>query len=1455
MKSCTIFQTLNFSKQTIINTIIVAVLLLSFLTQSSPVLASGSDSFGTAYEISGLSGQTSGTNIEASKEPGEPEHAGQPGIASLWWKWTAPENALFNFNTKGSDFDTLLGIYTGYSLDSLVQEAANDQDGSSDGTSSASFTAQAGTDYYIAVDGRYGASGNIVLNWRKAVSPANDNFADAFLVSGISGQESGSNLDATKETGEPEHASVQGGVSVWWTWTSEDTGYYSFDTKGTDFYTLLGIYTGSSPDTLVKTAAWYESVTFKAQAGTKYYIAIDGWYGAMGNIVLNWKKLSPENDNFASAALISGLSGRISGSNDQATKEPGEPNHAGEIGGTSVWWSWTAPENGYVSIDTLGTVFDTLLGIYTGTSLDTLVNTAQGYNSVSFFVNSGMVYYIALDGRNAAQGDIVLNWKTLRPPENDNFADAVLITGLSGTVDGSNIDAAKETGEPDHAGSPGGASIWWKWTAPENSFFSFDTNGSSFSSILLGVYTGSSLNNLIEKASSFTNLFAGLTFYAQAGVSYYIAADGYKGASGDISLNWKKITPPENDNFVNALELTGISGHAAGSNIDATKEPGEPAHAGDLGGASVWWTWTGPENAVFTFDTSASGFYTVLGIYTGEGPDNLTEVQGRENSHDPYGRSSYTFYVQQGVQYYIAVDGWYGASGSIILNWKKFNDNIDDADLLTGLSGRVSGSNVYATRELGEPDHAGTQGGKSIWWVWTAPETGFFYFDTIGSDFDTLLAVYIDSAGLNPVAANDDNGSETKTSSLTFYAFGGTRYYIAVDGWYNDSGNIVLNHKKASAPLNDNFASPNLLTGLAGRVEGTNILASKETGEPNHADEYGGKSVWWTWTSSQSTRVSFDLYETSFDALLGIYTGTDIDSLVKVIDQNPDDPGKITFDTQADTLYYIAVDGWNKSSGNIILNWETVFPLANDNFSQAALLTGISGWTAGANILCSKEPGEPAHAGDMGGYSVWWKWMAPENGSYVFDTTGTQFTSLIAVYTGSSIDNLTNIAGIISNGTKGAGFQAQAGVQYYIAVDGYAGMSGNIILNWYKVYDNFAEPGIITGLSGHIAGSNLFASKEAGEPDHAGQPGGASVWWTWTAPEQGYYIFDTFGSNFNSLLGIYTGSSIDNLTEAGSISGGKSLKFAAGEGDRYFIAVDSINSDYGRIILNWKKFNDNFADAVDLIDSSGQTGSGQTSSGQTTGTSIDASKEAGEPAHAGQAGGASVWWTWTLPEIYQDSSKIFKLRINTSASDFETILAVYTGLDLNSLTPAASGTYNLEFTAIYNEKYYIAIDGYNGNSGNINIDWEIIIMENPVNPNISGIVQDNANNPVAGARIKTSSTNIVKSQADGRYSMYSPGGTYKLIAQAVGYQTYSTQIIVPEEETIIQDIMMMPVNDIIKGDINQDSKIDLADAVLGLQIVTSITIIPEKDYKMADVNNDMRIGLEDVIYILNNTAR
>lgn len=128
------------------------------------------------------------------------------------------------------------------------------------------------------------------------------------------------------------------------------------------------------------------------------------------------------------------------------------------------------------------------------------------------------------------------------------------------------------------------------------------------------------------------------------------------------------------------------------------------------------------------------------------------------------------------------------------------NDNFAAAIVLSGTSFNTTGSNVNATREVGEPLHAGNSTPATVWWRWTAAANSDVIIDTIGSNFDTILAVYAGSAvnALTQVAVNDD--ASGLQSRVNFVASAGQTYQIVVAGFSTATGNITLNLAAGSMP-------------------------------------------------------------------------------------------------------------------------------------------------------------------------------------------------------------------------------------------------------------------------------------------------------------------------------------------------------------------------------------------------------------------------------------------------------------------------------------------------------------------------------------------------------------------------------------------------------------------------------------------------------------------------------
>jgi hypothetical protein len=132
---------------------------------------------------------------------------------------------------------------------------------------------------------------------------------------------------------------------------------------------------------------------------------------------------------------------------------------------------------------------------------------------------------------------------------------------------------------------------------------------------------------------------------------------------------------PANNDFVNAqiLSTTACAGSVGGTNVRASKETGEPLHSPDLvpGGPSVWYQWTAPASGSVTITTDGSDYDTLLAIYTGNSVGGLTLIANNDDVQSGVVSSFVTFNANAGTVYKIAVDGWGGDTGNIVLNWNQ----------------------------------------------------------------------------------------------------------------------------------------------------------------------------------------------------------------------------------------------------------------------------------------------------------------------------------------------------------------------------------------------------------------------------------------------------------------------------------------------------------------------------------------------------------------------------------------------------------------------------------------------------------------------------------------------------------------------------------------------------------------------------------------------------------------
>lgn len=139
----------------------LSVLLLfmaPLLTRAAPV----NDSFTNRIVLTGETNYVTASNVDASTEPGEPQHGGLWSTRSVWWSWRASVSGTMKLSTMGSSFDTVVGVYFGSVLTNLT-EVVSDDDSGTNGTSVALFRVIAGESYEIAVAGFAGAQGIIKM--------------------------------------------------------------------------------------------------------------------------------------------------------------------------------------------------------------------------------------------------------------------------------------------------------------------------------------------------------------------------------------------------------------------------------------------------------------------------------------------------------------------------------------------------------------------------------------------------------------------------------------------------------------------------------------------------------------------------------------------------------------------------------------------------------------------------------------------------------------------------------------------------------------------------------------------------------------------------------------------------------------------------------------------------------------------------------------------------------------------------------------------------------------------------------------------------------------------------------------------------------------------------------------------------------------------------------------------
>ena len=356
------------------------------------------DNFTNATKVPIAGGVYVSNNKFASIEATEPFHAGLTKVAaSLWWVWSSTNNTDLLVDATGSAIDAVVAVYRGSDLAQLDPVASAVGSVAQKKPAHVNFSAQAGTSYHIAVAS---TDTNSLGSIRLRVAPGGklDGLPPSvFIASPTNGAAVNNKLIAIAGTAFDSAPDASGVVEV-----------------------LVNVNNGiASPAN--GTANWSSLALLQPGVNTLEVVAVDAAGNASSptSVQVSYLPVGAPNDLFVNATVLSGSSGSNSVNTSLATKEPGEAQTiAGNAGGKSVWWAYTPPVDGVLTVSTTNSSFDTLMALYTTNNaiaratIGGLTEVAANddaldgvtFSKIAQAVAANRTYWIVVDGFDGASG-------------------------------------------------------------------------------------------------------------------------------------------------------------------------------------------------------------------------------------------------------------------------------------------------------------------------------------------------------------------------------------------------------------------------------------------------------------------------------------------------------------------------------------------------------------------------------------------------------------------------------------------------------------------------------------------------------------------------------------------------------------------------------------------------------------------------------------------------------------------------------------------------------------------------------------------------------------------------------------------------------------------------------------------------------------------------------------------
>ena len=503
---------------------------------------------------------------------------------NIWYCYTAPCTGAATVSLCGSSFDTKLAVYNSCSSTPSLGNMIRCNDDFCGRQSEVVFPVIAGNKYLIEVGGynilEYGTGVLNITCDGAAAPPANDDWFSAQSVGNISELP----FDTTYATFDGSGNCITS-PNIWYCYTAPHTTNVTVSLCGSEFDTMLAIYNGCDNFPILANlidcnddyCSRQSQITFAATAGNEYLIEVGGFdtESRTGQGVLSISTDSippgdPVNDDCINAISIGNVTNLAFTTQDAQDDGPG---HC--MTSPNIWYCYTAPRTGEVTVSLCGSSYDTKLGVYNGCGCNPLPGNLIGCNDdfcsrqseLTFDAIAGNRYLIEIGGwTDADHGPGILNISSeggpFPPPSgsNDDCQNAKLI----GNVTGLTYDTSEATFD-----GPGrcmtSPNIWYIYTATCTGEATVSLCGSGYDT-KLAVYNGGGCNpsqsRLIECNDDYCGWQSEITFDVTAGQQYLIEVGGFGDNTGQglISVNCEGSAPTAKSDLGDAPDSTNNFG-------------------------------------------------------------------------------------------------------------------------------------------------------------------------------------------------------------------------------------------------------------------------------------------------------------------------------------------------------------------------------------------------------------------------------------------------------------------------------------------------------------------------------------------------------------------------------------------------------------------------------------------------------------------------------------------------------------------------------------------------------------------------------------------------------------------------------------------------------------------------------------------------------------------------------